>query len=379
MTQARTIVCQLTPRGRGAIATIVVEGPQAAAVLARCFRPHGTGSVKDFAVGRIRVGYWQSIENGSAEELVVCRTQAERYEVHCHGGQAAVAAITSALQVAGCQPTSLADEPDAEPQWRQWAQRAMVTAATRRTALILLDQYLGAFDHGIEEIETALERGEIQVAKTKLETLLRRSQLGLHLDRPWQVALVGPPNVGKSSLINALLGFERTVVFDQPGTTRDVVSAQTALGGWPVELQDTAGLRDTNDPLEMLGIERALRRSRDSDLVVFVRAADEPMTDFDRRTCELVAPTLMVINKWDRVPQATLPTHATELMTSALTGYGVDELCERIVAELVSDPPPVGAAVPFHNQQVDRLNGCLKAFERGHFDVATHLLAVCRR
>ena len=80
---------------------------------------------------------------------------------------------------------------------------------------------------------------------------------GRHLLTPFDVVLAGPANVGKSSLINALVGYNRAIVYDAPGTTRDVITAETAIDGWPVTLSDTAGLRDSDDPLEMAGVQTA--------------------------------------------------------------------------------------------------------------------------
>ena len=86
---------------------------------------------------------------------------------------------------------------------------------------------------------------DLQAAAARIREWLAWEDFGLHLTRPWNVVLAGRPNVGKSSLINALLGYTRSIVFDQPGTTRDVVTAATAIDGWPIELSDTAGLRES--------------------------------------------------------------------------------------------------------------------------------------
>ena len=94
--------------------------------------------------------------------------------------------------------------------------------------------------------------------------------IGRHLTRPWQVVLTGPPNTGKSSLLNAILGYSRAIVDPTAGTTRDVVTAVTALDGWPVEISDTAGIRATNAAVEQAGIRLAEQRIADADLVVLV-------------------------------------------------------------------------------------------------------------
>src|SRR5690606_38488713 len=103
---------------------------------------------------------------------------------------------------------------------------------------------------------------------------LRFKSVGLHLDRPWRVVLAGPPNVGKSSLINAILGYRRSITLDQPGTTRDVLEAQTVIDGWPVRLSDTAGIRDAVEcEIESAGIELAHGELQTADLVLWIRDA----------------------------------------------------------------------------------------------------------
>ena len=94
--------------------------------------------------------------------------------------------------------------------------------------------------------------------------------LGRHLTRPWQVVIAGAPNVGKSSLANALAGYQRAVVSEIPGTTRDLVTTEIALEGWPVELIDTAGLREPGEDLESQGIERALTAAGSADVCLWV-------------------------------------------------------------------------------------------------------------
>ena len=128
------------------------------------------------------------------------------------------------------------------------------------------------------------QSGDAAAARRQIDDLLAHAATGLHLVRPWQVVVAGRPNVGKSSLINAIAGYQRAIVHSLPGTTRDIVSVQTALDGWPVEISDTAGLRRGSDPIEQAGIELAIDKIAAADLVVLVFDASSPWTDADRRT-----------------------------------------------------------------------------------------------
>jgi len=171
------------------------------------------------------------------------------------------------------------------------------------------------------------------------------------------VAIAGAPNAGKSSLLNALAGFARCVVSPIPGTTRDAVRVSLAFDGWPVDLIDTAGVRDSPDALEAEGVERARAAAAESDLVVWVVDATGPRPKSARDVADLLGPAndrfLVVFNKIDvaAVPADELPE---AIRVSAVTGSGLAELGARIVAALVPDPPAPGDPVPFTPERCDR-------------------------
>src|SRR5262249_36933342 len=156
-----------------------------------------------------------------------------------------------------------------------------------------------------------------------------------------QVVIAGRPNVGKSSLINALVGYQRAIVFDQPGTTRDVVTASTVIDGWPISLSDTAGLHGTNDQLEAAGIELARARLAQADLVIWVldatAASGELLEELQRQINELGLrlpnKRLVVLNKIDRAPGRSVPEGV--IATSATDGGGVEKLLAEISSALV--------------------------------------------
>jgi tRNA modification GTPase len=281
---------------------------------------------------------------------------AEQVEVHCHGGVAAPAAVLDGLAALGCQvvdwQTWLAE---CEPSLiRAEAARALTESTTRRTAAILVDQHAGSLDECCRQIDELLAAGQIAGARALVGDLLDRAPLGLHLTQPWRVVLAGPPNVGKSSLINALLGFSRAIVHDAPGTTRDVVTAATSLDGWPLELADTAGLRSTDNPLEAAGIELAEAQMSAADVIVLVFDIRQELDPAMRTLAERWPEAIVVANKSDLAPQANAQQSGA-IATSALTAAGVGELRQVLVARLVPAEPAIGTAIPFTVRQVECL------------------------
>src|SRR5205807_1170609 len=156
-----------------------------------------------------------------------------------------------------------------EPPTRAAALEKLAHARTERTAAILLDQANGALETALKAIREQLRQRDATSARQSLDELLKFAALGQRLVEPWRVVVAGAPNVGKSSLVNALAGYQRSVVAPVPGTTRDVVTTALAFDGWPVELADTAGLRDAADELEEAGVARARATLLAADLVVW--------------------------------------------------------------------------------------------------------------
>ena len=143
----------------------------------------------------------------------------------------------------------------------------LTRAPTLRTAEILLEQTQGALDRELSRLIEEI-RGPHHLALEHLDRLIAHGQVGVRLTTGWRVVIAGRPNVGKSRLLNALAGYQRAIVDPTPGTTRDLVTALTAFDGWPVELVDTAGMRETDDAIERSGIDRTLRQTETADLVL---------------------------------------------------------------------------------------------------------------
>ena len=152
------------------------------------------------------------------------------------------------------------------------AAEVLTRATTVRTSAILLDQMAGTFRAAVARLAGADDSSLVP----GLQELASRVALGRRLTKSWRVVVGGGPNVGKSSLVNALAGYRRSVVSPTPGTTRDLVSVRFAFGGWPVELIDTAGLREQTGGLEGQGIELARRELAEADLCLWVLDASDP-------------------------------------------------------------------------------------------------------
>lgn len=354
-----TSMTVLTPDGRGAIGVVQLWGGNAVGVADSVFRPARGDRLATTTPGRLRLG---RIGRGEGDEVVVVRLDTENpsVEIQCHGGSHALAMVIEALQDAGA---SLAGpERWCEQQTRSPIQAAalvdLARASTLRTAEILLEQAQGALDRELVELIKKISEHE-DSAPVHLERLIQRGEVGLRLLSGWRVVIVGRPNVGKSRLLNALAGYERSIVDPAPGTTRDVVSVQTALGGWPVTLVDTAGVRTTDDAIESSGIERALREKQAAELVLKVLDRSEPLQTIDRELIASSGQALLVINKSD-LPAVWAPEEldlqsGSCVTVSAQQGEGIEHLISELSARIVSDPPEPGAGVPFRPNHLEHL------------------------
>jgi tRNA modification GTPase len=359
----------LTPIGRGAIATIRVSLLGASRPVADVwpFRAANGRPLSSQSVGRIVFGHWGS---EPSEEIVLCALDDATLEIHCHGGEAASRRILRDLAAAGCRVVAWPEFlQQTESPLRAEIMGELCRATTLPTAAILWEQANGLFESAVRDVITAAP-ANLPAAAARIREWLAWEDFGLHLTRPWSVVLAGRPNVGKSSLINAILGYTRCVVFDQPGTTRDVVSAQTAIDGWPIEVSDTAGLRASVDPLESAGIERARQTLETADLVVVLVDISQPASAADRAILAEHRPAIVVAHKCD-LPVYEGDDHwqpdETErwIRVSAKTGAGVDALVAAISQRLVPRVPPPDSLIPLTERHIALLKMALAEADRG--------------
>jgi tRNA modification GTPase len=363
-----TIFALSSGRGRAAVAVIRISGPAAQDVLERMAAPRPRPRFA--ALRRIRSPLTGELLD---EGLVLwfpgprSETGEDMAELHVHGGRAVLEAVLGAIaQVAGCRlaepgefarrafengkidltaAEGLADLIDAE------------TAAQRRQALAqsagaLAERYQ-AWRHRLAEAMALLEAGidfsdEADVAADTAQRAVRavetlRSEIAAHLADGhrgelirdgFQVVLVGPPNVGKSSLLNALARRDVAIVSAEAGTTRDVIEVRLDLEGLPIVVSDTAGIRKAEGVVEEEGIRRSFGRARAADLVLWLSDARVPAAPGSGPPPGLQAEcVLRVANKCDLCAAPSVaPSTEESVAVSATTGFGLERLTRRIAA-----------------------------------------------
>lgn len=376
-----TYASRLTAAVPAAIATIAIRGPAALSLIQQRVRM----SSPRLEIGHIYYGTWQlplqlpaaglGDQPIAAEQVVICRTAAESVEVHCHGGAAVCRALLDDLASAGCTVIAARDWPsNLSCPLACDAEHDLLMATTDRGAAVLLDQLQGALRQAVDQLCEAISRADCQSGLALVERLLDVAPLGLHLAHPWQIVLAGPPNVGKSSLMNALVGTEQAIVHHEPGTTRDWIEAAGAIAGWPVLFTDTAGVRAADDAIEQAGVEHSRSRLERADLAIFVVDARQGWTTAHDELLNIApAKRLVAWNKADLVPQQQLESLAAAhgppgglrvVQTSTLAGPGISGLLEAIAQELGSNHLPPGTAVPFRHSHVQCLTACRDALRQ---------------
>ncbi len=343
-------VTVLTAQAAGAIAVVRLEGSLVELAIRRRAWSRSGQPIEMPPGPRQRLVHWD-FGGPEPEEAVLYRPSDHALEIHCHGGARIVENIVRAAETDGFLRRlweSWVSDQEADPIAAA-ARIALSHARTTRTANILLDQYHGALRAALREIAAGLETGQPDAAR-RLNRLCDRASLGRHLLQPWRVVIFGPPNVGKSSILNALSGYGRAIVHPSPGTTRDLVSSLIVADGWPIELIDTAGLRSAEDPVESLGVQKAHAAARQADLVILVFDRSQPWTPDNDAILSTQPGALLIHNKADLPP--ALGYRPPGLEISALRSSDVSPMLDAVVRRLVPQPPLPGEAVPFTEEEI---------------------------
>lgn len=355
-----TIVALATPAGRGGVAVIRISGLEARSIggglcgelpeswsLKPCVISDSEGEIIDSGL----VVFFACPKSYTGEDVV---------EVHCHGNPLIVDSVVSAAVKLGARMaapgefTKRAFLNDKIDLAQAESVSDLISARTKSAVKGAGSSLSGAFSKTIHDCVDRLtkirvvveggmdfpEEGEIQAASgdagfvcgnlreelSFLESLLTESRAGLRLREGAKIVIVGPPNCGKSTLLNLFAGGEMAIVSGSPGTTRDTVRAAIDLGGVPVEVVDTAGIRDDGaGPIEVEGMHRAMREARGADLVLAMSEVGGRLGfSFDE------VPVLRVFNKVDLCSGGGFDKIKGAVFISALKGDGFEELVEKM-------------------------------------------------
>lgn len=375
VTEFDTIAAISTPPGEGAISIVRMSGEEAVSIAQKVF------SGKDLMQAKSHtINYGHIVDPKTHEEIDEVMvslmlapktfTREDVVEINCHGGIVATNRILQLLLVNGARL--------AEPG--EFTKRAflhgridltqaesvmdLIRAKTDRSMKIALNQLDGNLSHlidslrkdildvlaqvevnidypeydDVEEMTTKLLKEKAIEIKQRIEQLLKTASQGKIMREGLATALVGRPNVGKSSLLNHLLHEDKAIVTDVAGTTRDVIEEYVNVSGVPLKLIDTAGIRETDDKVEKIGVERSKKAIEQSDLVLLVLNAAESLTKEDLELIRLTndKKRIIILNKTDleekldRKELAEISKNAPVYATSILKNEGVEALEEAI-------------------------------------------------
>ena len=398
---ADTIAAIATGTQVSAIGIIRLSGDETFRVIDRLFFPYSGKKMSESADRRLIFG---ELRDRGGELLDVCLCTISRAphsytgentaELQCHGSPTVLRAALDELFALGarqaapgeftkraflngrmelCAAEAVADIIDAETvECAKNAAGQLSGAISRKvdgiySALTDISSHYHAVldypDEDIEDFQLESYEGSLTSALTELERLLQSHERGKLMTGGIPAAIAGRPNAGKSSLLNALLGYDRAIVTAIPGTTRDTIEEKLRMGRLTLRLIDTAGIRDTDDEVERLGVERSRAASSKAELVIAVVDGSGEITDEDREViaqAEAAPKGIVVLSKRDIAePDAEITTALPVVSLSSVTGDGMDEL-ERVIAEQFPLPEVPAGEILTNVRQADAVKRAIE-------------------
>ncbi len=393
-----TIAAIATPPGEGGIAVIRVTGENALSVVSKIY----SGPIHTYKSHTAHLGKILDLQGNTIDEVLVLILLGKRsfagedtVEIHCHGGSIVTKKVLGVVLQAGARAalpgefsfkafmSGKIDLAQAE------AVQELIGAKNEKALFIAEQQLQGALSNKIEKFQKELvdiaaileawvdfpEEGlefatkeeilcSLQTTLTKMKTLSDTFHEGKVIKEGLSLCLAGPPNAGKSSLMNALLGKDRAIVTDIPGTTRDLLEEDILLAGLHFRITDTAGIRETTEVIEKEGIKRSRQAMQAADIVLLIFDASMPIGEKEEELLRLSPPekTILVWNKIDlQEPTDTLTERFSTTLLSAKTGHGIDLLKQTIEKLLWRSGPPSKEEVVIsslrHKQALDAAIG----------------------
>ena len=406
---SQTIAAIATPPLPSAIGILRLSGDGAIEAAAAVFRPAGGKSLAEYESRRLVYGTLLGPDGAPIDQALATISRAPRSytgedtaEFQCHGSPAVLQLGLEALLAQGVrqagpgeftrraflngkldltQAEAVADLIDAEtPAAVRQAAGQLSGALGRRVGAIydglvdLMAHFHAVLDYPDEDIDPFRAdtiRTGLEEARAGLSALLATYERGRYIAGGVPCVLVGRPNAGKSSLLNALVGYDRAIVTDVPGTTRDTVEARCRLGGVVLKLIDTAGLRDTEDKVERIGVERSRAAMEGAALILVLWDGSVPPVEEDGALLERaakLAPTILVHTKADLpsapVPFVNLDPLPPTVTVSAKTGQGLDELAEAVAALFPTGGAEAAGELLTNARQAEAARRALAGVER---------------
>lgn len=375
MREFDTIAAVSTAAGEGGISIIRVSGDNALGIVSKIFKGKNHNSLDDMKTYTLRYGYIFDSENNIVDEVIVSYmkgpksyTAEDTVEINCHGG---IVAVNRVLELTICAGARLA-EPG------EFTKRAFLngridltqaeavidiirskTDLAMKSAMLQSEGHLSKVINGIRgklieliaHIEATVDYPEddlevitsvkvsdaLKIVIDEIEDAIDKASQGKILREGINTVIVGKPNVGKSSLLNSLLMENRAIVTEIPGTTRDVIEEYINLDGIPIKIVDTAGIRETDDVVEKIGVRKSKEKIIEADLVILVLDGSRELTLEDKTIIEQIKDkrTIVLLNKVDlklKIQDNDINWLESDYIinTSIISGTGINELKDAI-------------------------------------------------